>query len=288
MKSPELDIIEAIMECAGENKSCGYEVMLLFLKNMGHDIHMAEEIVKGVLKSSFTQEQILSLLTDAQNRGIWIDTQKLVPIAARYGMKHHAMAALFDMTKNEIFITEELLKEAAKNRLYAADIMKWLLEEKGNELHVTEDVLIESVKSLNTYLRNDVLDILLEAMGDGYQLSEEVLKAVVRNQRHGWDMMVSLIRREGDKIKITEEVLIEAAGQSDSFVLTDLIRYFGDKVEVTENVLKAVLRVEDEYFMTLATVSIFKGKEVRITAEIQEIMSEEQLDCWNRPENYLS
>lgn len=65
-----------------------------------------------------------------------------------------------------------------------------------------------------------------------------------------------------------------------------LLETFGDKIEMTGEILKAAIRKKSN-LRILSIISEYKGSEIRITDEIKELMSEEQLECWARPEKYL-
>ncbi|KAM0446042.1 hypothetical protein ACHAO4_009487 [Trichoderma viride] len=245
----EFHISEDILRSAARNYECGPEIMTLFLEIKGHDSQIAEAILKSVMKSYFLQDEILSVLKEAQGRGIWIDIAEMAKVAAR-SKRDHAMKALFQATNDEIQITEEVLKELARNNsLQAHQIMSTILKKKGNEIQMTEAVLIEIAS--NEY-GDDILRVILNEIGDEIQITEKVLKAAVGNEfGHVYQIMKVIFMQKGDKIRITEEILKIALGNWCSI-------------------------------SALAVIAKFKGKEIQITDEIKGLMSDEQINCWTR------
>lgn len=262
VRSHELHISQDILRSAAENDRCGPKIMTLFLEIKGHDIQIAEAILEAALRSRFEQEDIVSVLTKAQRRGIWIDIGKLVQIAAESKHVDNAMRALFEITKDEIEITEDVLKEVVRNESEGAYlIMEYLLERKGDEIQITEDVLIEAIRRFH---------------GCPGIMGEDNVPD------HG-KMINVIFEQKGNEIRITEGVVIEAARIWQTMLF--FLAKHGDKIEITEKILKAAMR-EKSNLQTLSVISDFKGNEVRITDEIKEMMSEEQLECWARPEKY--
>ncbi|KAM0518998.1 hypothetical protein ACHAPE_003989 [Trichoderma viride] len=102
MRGRELHISEEILRSAAENIWCGQKIMTMFLEIKGHDTEIAEAILKATLRGTFTKEEIAGVFTEAQRSGIRIDADEMVKIAARYGKREHAMAALFEVINDEI------------------------------------------------------------------------------------------------------------------------------------------------------------------------------------------
>ncbi|KAL9487937.1 hypothetical protein ACSS6W_000214 [Trichoderma asperelloides] len=281
-RSHEFDISEEILRSAVGNPLCGHKALRFFLDARGSDIQIAERIVKETLKGCFDQNQVASLLSEAQRRGVLLNTEDIVKAAAgTYGA--NAMKALLETSKHEIQITEETLKEVVRNS-HDDRIMKFLLESKGNEIQITEEVLIEAARN---HFGNNVLRAIFQKFGDKIQIGEEVLKAVVKNKLGGHRIIRLISEEMGNKITITEGVLIEAVrNRTDWATILFILETYGDKIEITEEVLKATIRKKFN-LRILSIISKFKGEEVQITDEVKELMSEEQLECWTRPENYL-
>ncbi|UKZ84350.1 uncharacterized protein TrAFT101_000261 [Trichoderma asperellum] len=281
-RSHEFDISEEILRSAAENPLCGHKAMRFFLDARGSDIQIAERIVKETLKGYFNQEEIASLLSEAQRRGVLLNREDIMKAAA--GTRGaDAMKALLETSKHEIQITEEILKEVVRSS-FDDRIMKFLLESKGNEIQITEEVLIEAAR--NSF-GHHVLRSIFQEVDNEIQIGEEVLKAVVKNKLGGHRIIRLISEEMGNKITITEGVLIEAArNRIDWATILFILETYGDKIEITEEVLKATIRKKSN-LRILSIISRFKREEVRITDEIKELMSEEQLECWTRPEHYL-
>ncbi|UKZ61131.1 uncharacterized protein TrAtP1_002402 [Trichoderma atroviride] len=249
-KRHELHISEGILTSAAKNFDCGHEIMKIFLEMKGDDIQITNAILEATLRSYYTQKEMVSVLSEAQRRGIWIDMGNLVQIAAGSGRSSSAMAALFEVTKDEIPITEEVLRAVARNNSSQGHtIMSTILEKKGDEIQMTEAVLMEAASSERG---DDILRAIFSGTGDEIQITENVLKAAVGNEfGHVFGIMEVIFKQKGDQIHITEEVLKLALASSYSISI-------------------------------LAVIARFKGKEIQITDEIKGLMSDEQIDCWTR------
>lgn len=255
VRSHELHISEDILRRAAENSWCGHTIMRMFLETKGHDIQIAEAILKEMLRSGLEKEDILRVLKEAQGRGIQMNTAEMVKVAAgsRYG--DHAMKALFELIKDEIQITEGVLKEVSRNTsLCAYQIMIFLLETKGNEIRITEDVLIEAARS---HYDHDVLRAILDRISEEIMITDYVLKAAVGDEScYFYQLKQVASWKGGGWLHILGEELKKTMG-----------KWFRHSM--------------------LIVIAGYKGKEIQISDEFKELMSEEQLDCWARSEYYL-
>jgi len=107
--------------------------------------------------------------------------------------------------------------------------------------------------------------LLLRQRGDEVKITEEVVKAAAGNSEE--EMMELLLRQRGDEVKITEEVVKAAAGNYGPEVMELLLSQRGDEVKITEEVAKAAAGNHDGPEL-MALLLRKRGDEVKITEEV--------------------
>jgi hypothetical protein len=112
--------------------------------------------------------------------------------------------------------------------------MALLLDRRGDEVKITEEVVKAAAKNI----REEVMALLLSQRGDEVKITEEVIKAVAGNASSGKEVMALLLDQRGDEVKITEEVVKAAAGNYRPKVMALLLSQRGHEVNITEEVLK--------------------------------------------------
>ncbi|KAK1252195.1 hypothetical protein MKX08_003382 [Trichoderma sp. CBMAI-0020] len=284
MRSHELHISEEILRSAAENVWCGQKIMTTFLGLKGHDSQIAEAILKAAIRGNFTKDGVVGVFTQAQRSDIRFDAEEMVKTAARYGKREYAMAALFEVLKDEIQVTEEVIKEAARNDFrYSHRIMAFLLDTTGDEAQITEDVLIEATRNLYGFV---ILRVIFKKAGHKIRITEKVLKAITEMETDKSELAELKFTRNGNPTNMIEEVLIKAAIIGNSWQsLTWILHTHGDKMKITEDILKLAAGSKFS-FQILSIISKFKGGDIQVTDAM--IMSKEQLECWDSPEKYLS
>jgi hypothetical protein len=160
-----------------------------------------------ILQQSLHRSQVaLSKLKNIGDDGI-------LQVCARHG-NCKAISLLLERGGDEIKITEEVVKAAARNERSGKEVMSLLLEQRGDEIKITEEVVRAAAR--NGRSGKEVISLLLEQRGDEIKITEEVVKAVAGNGRSGKKVMSLLLEQRGDEIKITEEVVKAAAGNEES------------------------------------------------------------------------
>ncbi|KAL7964407.1 hypothetical protein HDV63DRAFT_415383 [Trichoderma sp. SZMC 28014] len=285
-KGHELHISEGILRSAAENYKYGHRIMIMFMEIKRHDIQATEAILEATIRSGFAIKRMASVLTAAQKYNIWIDTGNLVQIAAGSKYGNRAMQALFQkMDENDISITEKLLKEVARNESRGAhEIMQSLLEWEGDEVQITEDVLIEATR--NRY-GAAILEIIFERTGEKLIITEKLLKMILGMRISSRRMRSFISSTKRLEFNITARVLIEATiHRYNGELLKSLLKIQGDRVEITEEVLKAAVGSYHS-LRILSIISLCNGKKIQINEDIKKLMSKEQLKSLARPESFF-
>jgi hypothetical protein len=111
-----------------------------------------------------------------------------------------------------------------------------------------------------------MLPLLLGLKEDNVLVTEEAVKAAAEDDYQGEEIMTLLLDQRGNKIKITEEVLIEAAWSKTTKVMELLLDRRGDEVKMTEKVLEAAARSKHQNMMKLLLDR--RGDEIEITERV--------------------
>ena len=216
------------------------EMMEDLLSRVKHNVQIPEEEMVLIAKS-FGKE-ILSLLLVVKRDDVQITEEVLKAAAGNWSRGDEVMTLLLDRRGDDIQITEEVLKAAAGNWSCGDEVMTLLLDRRGDDIRITEEVLKAAVG--NRHNGNEVMALLLDRREDDIRITEEVLKAAAGNWSCGDEVMTLLLDRRGDDIQITEEVLKAAAGNrgNGDKVMALLLGRGGDDIQIIEEVLKVAAK----------------------------------------------
>jgi DNA polymerase III delta prime subunit len=178
------------------------------------------------------------------------------------------MRLLLEQRGDQIQITEDVVTAAAGNESSGEDIMALLLKERGHQIQITEDIL--KAAAGNESSGKDIMTLLLKQRGDRIQITEDVVKAAARNLSSGKDIMALLLKECGHQIQITEDILKAAAGNlsSGEDIMALLLEQRGDQIQITEDVVKAAAknRSSGKDIMTLLLEQ--RGDRIQITEDV--------------------
>ncbi|THV47789.1 hypothetical protein BGAL_0289g00170 [Botrytis galanthina] len=206
----QVPITEEVVKAAAANKDCGIDMIKLLLRGR-KDLSITEGLIQVAVGNVPKRYDILKLLFQKSRNQIPI-TEEIVKRAVKTNKRESddILEYLFEKSGNPISITEEIVKAAAGNHWRGDFILKYLFEKSGNQFPITEEVLKAAAE--NERHGYNMMELFFEKKGNQFPITEEVLKAVVGNERHGYDMMTLLFQRKGNQFPITEEVLDTAVG----------------------------------------------------------------------------
>jgi ribosomal protein S16 len=117
--------------------------------------------------------------------------------------------------------------------------MALLLDRRGDQITITEQVVIAAAR--NERHGEEVIALLLDRRGDQITITEQVVIAAARNEENGNEVMALLLDRRGDQITIAEEVIIAAAGNwgNGKRIMALLLDRHGNQIKITEKVVVA-------------------------------------------------
>ncbi|EMR87688.1 putative het domain protein [Botrytis cinerea BcDW1] len=207
---------------------------------------------------------MLTRLTDKIRGNNQIEEEDLIHIARSFHKE--LMHILLDLKRENVIMTEEVVKAAAGNEKSGKEVMMLLLENRGAEVVITEEVVKAAAKNSNS--GEEVMILLLEKRGVEVVITEEVVKAAAGNYSSGREVMMLLLEKRGAEVMITEEVVKAVVGGFDEWVMMLLLEKRGAEVVITEEVVKAAAGNEwkgEEIMMLLLEK---RGAEVVITEEV--------------------
>ncbi|KAL5360753.1 heterokaryon incompatibility protein-domain-containing protein [Aspergillus floccosus] len=173
---------------------------------------------------------------------------------------------LFRRSNRRELVTDDVVKAVAGSVTNRREVMKFLLDQLGDDLPLSEDVVKEVVKDHKNGV--EMLELLISRRGKDLPLSEEVVRLAAGNQlpaqprtyyKDGtlrvetlqipFHQILNLLESRRETLPITEDVLMEAANNSETgcLMMRNLAWRLGDSFTIPEAVLvKAVKSWPDE------------------------------------------
>ncbi|RYP63003.1 hypothetical protein DL771_009488 [Monosporascus sp. 5C6A] len=173
------------------------------------------------------------------------------------GREHpHTLGAMDNLAL--LYRDQGNLKQAEKLGLMAD-----IIGRRGDYTHITEGGLIRIAGSFD----KEMMDLLLNRGGDEIEITEGVVKAAAGNHGDGEGLMMLLLDRKEDEVKIREEAVIQIAESFGREMMLLLLNRKRDEIRVTEEMVKAAAgcRNGKEVMMLLLDR---KSEEIRITEEV--------------------
>ncbi|KIM92814.1 hypothetical protein OIDMADRAFT_107066 [Oidiodendron maius Zn] len=195
-------------------------------------------------------------------------TEEVVKTAAENSSSgKDVIKLLLDRRGDEVKITDKVVEAAARN-YNGKDVLTFLLDRRGDEVKITDKITDKVVEAAaRSYNGKDVLTLLLDRRGDEVNITDEVVQAAAGNEDGGIGVMKLLLDRRGDEVKITDEVVQAAAGNEDG-VMKLLLDRRGDEVKITDKVVQAAAGNEYGGTGVMKLLLDRRGDEVKITDEV--------------------
>lgn len=140
------------IEAAG-NEVDGDERLEILLKGQEGRIAVTKDIVKAAASNEACGEQVMRLFIIQPVKHVTIEEEAVASIAESFDGE--MMALLLNQSGDEIIVTENVVKAAARNSKSAKEVIELLLDKRGDEIIVTEDVMKAAVT-------DEVFELLLE------------------------------------------------------------------------------------------------------------------------------
>jgi hypothetical protein len=158
------------------------------------------------------------------------------------------------------------------------DVMRNLIKRKEDAAQIKEKEVVQ-IANLS---HRQVMKLLLMRRGEDVKITEEVVVAAAGNYWYGIEMMRLLFKRRGDNVKITEEVVKAAARNEMSGwgVMTLLLDQRGEDVKITEEVVIAAAGNYRRGNEVMRLLLRKRGDEVKITEEVVKAAARNEMSGW--------
>ncbi|KAK8121512.1 hypothetical protein PG999_005632 [Apiospora kogelbergensis] len=115
-----------------------------------------------------------------------------------------------------------------------------------------------------------VVSVLLEKRGEQVKITQEVVVAAAGNPFSGKEIMALLLEKRGEQVKITQEVVVAAAGNpfSGKEIMALLLEKRGEQVKITQKVVVAAAGNKDSGKEIMALLLEKRGEQVKITQKV--------------------
>ncbi|KAM0169103.1 hypothetical protein ACHAPF_010289 [Botrytis cinerea] len=212
------------------------------------------------------KEGMLTSLTDKIRDNNQIEEEDMIHIARSF--HKNILHVLFDLKRENVVVTKEVVKAAAGSGYYGGEIMMLLLEKRGAEVVITEEVVKVAVR--NERSGKEVMMLLFEKRGAEVVITEDIIKAAARNYSNGKEIMMLLFEKRGAEIEITGKVVKAAAGNESSGmeVMMLLFEKRGAEIEITGKVVKAAAGNKSSGKELMMLLFEKRGAELVITEEV--------------------
>ncbi|KAH8694191.1 hypothetical protein BGW36DRAFT_463772 [Talaromyces proteolyticus] len=228
LQGDQIQITEYILAVAASNEQSGWAIMKLILDRHGDQIQITPDIVRIVARNRFEGWWIMTLLLDRYEDQIEI-TKDIVNAAASNDICGNAiMKLLLDRRGDQIQITEDVMMAAVRNEWNGKEIIITLLQRCAGQIRITRDVVIAASRNTQCGIKilrllvsrepiwitstgiaaiwegfgSDFVELLLRRGGGEIEITDKMVKAAVRNDVNGREMVALLLKLRGDKVEI--------------------------------------------------------------------------------------
>ncbi|CAO2653033.1 Nn.00g024440.m01.CDS01 [Neocucurbitaria sp. VM-36] len=289
-RGSEVTITEEVVEAAARNLRKGDEVMQALFEHRGSEIKITEKIVKAAVRNTVNGRAVINFILQKRRSEVEVSKELVEATAENSGCGKviisdlirrecyscveeigPKLAELFDdeivapfirrhrSKLNRIGVGEEMMEAAARNPCWGKEIMELLLLPPNTWFRVTEKVLRGALR--NTGSGKQVMRLLFARRG------EEVVIAAILS---GMGVIGQLFEEHGKDIKITEQVMMAAAGctRDGGTVINFLLKQCGKKIEVAVQVVAAAASNRWSGKEVINLLLRERGSEVKITWEV--------------------
>jgi hypothetical protein len=151
-------------------------------------------------------------------------------------------------------------------RFYDASGIAEFLMRRGDAVNVTEEVVKAVVE--NEKSAKEVMELLLQLRGNEVDITEKIVRAAGENEKSGKGVIDFLLQQRGKALKATEGFVTELARSFGAKSMGILLQQQGSAVKVTKEVVKAAAGNEKSGKEVLDLLLQQRGNEVKVTEEV--------------------
>jgi nucleoside phosphorylase len=205
------------------------EIMLWLLSPERGDVEI-EPLAAAKICGYFDTETVQILLA---HHGDQVEvTANLLKAAARNEIEGEKVMKFLLQQRRDVEITANIVMIAVKNSKFGYQIMVLLLDQR-RDIRITEDIVMTAAR----YADGRTMNLILDRYGSHFEITEKILIVAAENPRE--DTIKVLLDRSRSHIEITEKVFIAAANNWTEDVMNMLLDRSGSHFEITEEILIA-------------------------------------------------
>ncbi|KAK2590299.1 hypothetical protein QQS21_012025 [Conoideocrella luteorostrata] len=195
-------------------------------------------------------------------------TEDVLTDVARAGPDTALMTILLDQPRDEINVTQKVVRSAARNSEIGRELIELLLRKRGQDFSVTDDIVESAARNDNC--GKEILALLLEQRGPEFIITDGVLQAAASNSNTGKEILAFLLEQRGPEFIITDGVLQAAASNSKTAkeILAFLLEQRGPEFIITDGVLQAAASNSYTGKEILAFLLEKRGDDFKITNSV--------------------
>ncbi|PWY80195.1 HET-domain-containing protein [Aspergillus eucalypticola CBS 122712] len=202
----------AVMEALALEKSEDDDVARLLVLR-GTDDSVASRLTKSSAKDiRCFPDKIMQSLFPSERNDLSISEEMVKAVAENEGpCGYIIMELLFQLQGSSLPITKEVVEAAAGNRgVYGDQVMKAIYRHRGEFFPVSEEV-VKAAAGNTGRKAPKILKFLFKTHGEALPVSEKVLKVAVGNDTNcGFEILKVIVHYRGQNLPVSEDVIITA------------------------------------------------------------------------------
>lgn len=231
----DLRVTEEVVKAVARNGVSGAKIMRLLVEQRRSDVRITDEVIQAAATNTTSGEEVIQFLLQQCGEAMDLTESLVVELAGSFNTTH--MTLLLELRGDDVRITEEVVKAAARNRTNGKQIMHLLLEQRAEAIDLTDRVIEELV----TFFDRTHMELLLKHRGHDVRITETAVQTAARKREFGEQILSLLLHHVGDDMMVTEEISKAAAANTwrGKQVIQVLLDHQERGIMVTEEVVKA-------------------------------------------------
>jgi hypothetical protein len=194
-----LDVVQA----AAGNKGMEKEVMIRLLDQLGSDIPVTLDIVQAAAGNEDIEEEVMIRLLDQLGSDIPITLDVVQAAAGNVGIEEEITRCLLDRLEAGASITAEFT--ATFVRYNGADLIAFLLDQRGADVQITDDVVKAAVNWDKSVTRRKMTVLLKRLEQSDAPITVGMARSIMEHSPV--DLMASFLDQRGADVPIVKTVV---------------------------------------------------------------------------------
>ncbi|KAE8143191.1 hypothetical protein BDV38DRAFT_291944 [Aspergillus pseudotamarii] len=257
-----IHITEDVMCTAVRNITCGERIMQRLLKEQAKHVHIDPQGLKHMIKHVYRNPGVVRVVVEMRGREIQFDDWTM-----RDFMKYASAEAvnLLLSCRDDIVVTSKMLEAATDNRNSSGALLV-LLKKRASSTPVSTEML--AIAAGNRECGFEVMKVLLGEWSPGTPINEEVIYKLASNRSQGLEIMDLFLRRQQTGITVSQKVLAQAARLNTSKMLELLVNNAGSGIKITPEILCEAAQNSGSPEAVMSYLLDLGGKDLEISEDV--------------------